>query len=141
MVYNFDMDGTIADLYGIDDWLAKILNSNATPYEQARPLVNMARLARALNRAQRKGHTIVIISWLAKGGNADYNQAVINAKQKWLKRHLPSVQWDKVLIVEYGTPKQTLSNGVLFDDEEPNRENWGAGAFKPEEMFRVLASA
>ena len=32
----FDMDGTIANLYGVEGWLADIINSNERPYTSAR---------------------------------------------------------------------------------------------------------
>ena len=49
----FDMDGTIADLYGVDGWLDMLINEDATPYIKANPLVRLATLARMLNRLQR----------------------------------------------------------------------------------------
>lgn len=137
----FDMDGTIADLYGVEGWLEMLLNSDPTPYAVARPLVNMARLARALNKAQRLGAEIGIISWLSKNGTEEYNEAVTLAKLGWLAKHLPSVKWNEIKIVEYGTPKETLGNGVLFDDEIPNRVAWGVGAYEPEKIFEILATA
>lgn len=137
----FDMDGTIADLYGVDGWLEMLLASKPTPYEIARPLVNMARLARALNKAQRLGAEIGVISWLAKGSTPEYDKAVTYAKLKWLARHLPSVKWNEIKIVAYGTPKQTLGNGILFDDEEKNRIEWGNEAYEPEKIFEILATA
>lgn len=139
MRFNFDMDGTIANLYGVENWLEKLQTFDSSPYQDAKPLVNMARLAKALHKVQRKGHKIVILSWMSKDNNADYNKKVANAKKEWLARHLPSVQWDEILIVTYGTPKQKVSNGILFDDEELNRKNWGKGAYKPTEIFAVLA--
>lgn len=141
MYFNFDMDGTIANLYGVENWLPKLIASDSTPYRDAKPLVNMARLAKALHKAQRNGHKIAVISWLSKNGSPEYNKAVADEKIAWLKKHLPSVVWDKIIIVEYGTPKRELNDGVLFDDEEPNRRNWGIGAYEPNEMFEVLARA
>ena len=44
----FDMDGTIANFYGVEGWLACLETSDPTPYKVARPLVNMNRLARLL---------------------------------------------------------------------------------------------
>ena len=35
----FDMDGTIADLYGVENWLDYLLNGDAFPYKAAAPLV------------------------------------------------------------------------------------------------------
>lgn len=137
----FDMDGTIADLYGVDNWLSKLVNEDASPYREAKPLVNMSRLAKALHKAQRNGYAVKIVSWLSKGGTSEYGTAVAEAKRKWLACHLPSVQWNAIEIVAYGTPKSTIGKGVLFDDEERNRNEWGEGAYEPAEIFAVLAAA
>lgn len=138
MRYNFDMDGTIADLYGVEGWLDNLLNEDVAPYLNARPLVNMSRLARRLNQIQRAGNEIVIISWGCKNGTPEYLQAVAEAKRRWLRRHLPSVQWNEIIIVAYGEPKQNLSHGILFDDEENNRNAWGDGAYEPERIFQIM---
>lgn len=134
----FDMDGTIANLYGVEGWLDYIINEDAFPYTAAKPLVNMNKLARNLNKLQKAGYEIGIISWLAKNSNDGYDEKVTTAKRKWLTKHLASVHFDEILIVKYGTPKHTLGNGILFDDEKPNREKWGKGAYTPEEIFEVL---
>ena len=134
----FDMDGTIADLYGVEGWLDMLLNENARPYEIAKPLVNMRELAKVLNRLIEKGWEIGVISWLAKNGTNDYNKKVANAKMKWLAKHLKSVKFAKIDIVEYGTPKQINRNGILFDDAKQNRENWLGIAYNVENIIQVL---
>ena len=134
----FDMDGTIADLYGVEGWLDMLLNENTKPYEIAKPLVNMRELAKVLNRLIKKGWEIGVISWLAKNGTNDYNKKVANAKMKWLAKHLKSVKFAKIDIVEYGTPKQINRNGILFDDEKQNRENWLGMAYNVENIIQVL---
>ena len=136
----FDMDGTIADLYGVEDWLDYLLGGDPFPYANAKPLINMNRLARRLNRLQSAGCEICVISWLSKTSTAEYDELVTKAKLAWLAKHLASVRFDEIHIVAYGTPKHTLGNGILFDDEEKNREGWGEGAYTPEEIFEVLAS-
>lgn len=137
-IINFDMDGTIADLYGVDGWLDDLINLNVRPYAIAKPLVNMSALARALNKLQRLGFKINIISWTSKSGTAEYNEQVKQTKLKWLATHLKSVKFDNIFIVPYGTPKQTLSKGILFDDEKPNRDNWGEGAYNADNILEVL---
>ena len=134
----FDMDGTIADLYGVDGWLDMLLNENARPYEIAKPLLNMRELAKVLNRLIKRGWEIGVISWLAKNGTNDYNKKVANAKMKWLAKHLKSVKFAKIDIVEYGTPKQINRNGILFDDEKQNRENRLGIAYNVENIIQVL---
>jgi len=137
----FDMDGTIADLYGVNGWLDYLIAKDSTPYEIAKPLVRLSLLARYLNELQRKGYRIGIISWLAKNSNADFDKAVTEAKMKWLKTHLASVQFDEINIVAYGTPKEMFSKSkmdILFDDETPNREKWNGEAFNEKMIFEIL---
>jgi len=135
----FDMDGTIADLYGVEGWLENLINEDTRPYDIAKPLVNMAYLARLLHRVQANGYEIGIISWTSRGGSDLYNGEIALAKMVWLHKHLPSVEWDEIKIVRYGTDKRTAcGGGILFDDEEPNRKAWGDGAFTPNEIIRVL---
>ena len=137
----FDMDGTIADLYGVENWLNYLLIADALPYEIAKPLVKLNVLARILNKLQKEGYRIGIISWLAKNSDATYDEKVIEAKQKWLKKHLASVKFDEINIVAYGTPKQMFAkttNDILFDDERNNRDNWTGKAFDVNEILEVL---
>lgn len=134
----FDMDGTIADLYGVEGWLADLVAERARPYAEAKPLVNMSRLARRLNALQKAGYKVGVISWLSKASTATYDKAVAEAKVAWLAKHLPSVEWNEIHIVAYGTPKQSIGRGILFDDEKPNRENWGEGAYEPKDIFTIL---
>lgn len=137
----FDMDGTIANLYAVDGWLPMLRNSDSTPYKEAKPMVKMNVLARRLNKLQKDGYTIGIISWLAKDGNNEYNEKVTNAKREWLNKHLKSVNWNEVHIVEYGTPKHNIvryPNGILFDDEDRNRNEWTGTAYDEKEILNVL---
>lgn len=136
----FDMDGTIANLYGVNNWLEYLVNKNAKPYKDAKPLVNMNSLARILNRLQRNGIEIGIISWLAKNSNSEYDKRVTETKIKWLETHLKSVKFNEIIIVPYGTPKENFANenDILFDDEEPNRKNWKGIAYDETNIIETL---
>ena len=134
----FDMDGTIANLYGVDNWLDYLIKYDSTPYEIAKPMLNMSVLARILNRLQREGYIIGIISWLSKTSTPEYGEKVRQAKINWLKKHLKSVKFDSIQIVNYGTPKYTLGEGILFDDEIENRNAWGEGAYDVDNILGVL---
>lgn len=136
----FDMDGTLANLYNVDNWLEKLINSDPSPYLEAAPLVNLSSLARKLNTLQRRGYKIGIVSWLSKNGSCEYNEMVISAKRKWLAIHLKSVNFDYIDIIEYGTPKENGRNGILFDDEEKNRKNWKGKAFDERQIMEILKS-
>lgn len=137
----FDMDGTIADLYGVENWLDYLIASDALPYEIAKPLIRLNALARILNRLQKQGYKVGVISWLAKNSNETYDEKVTRAKKEWLKKHLASVNFDEIHIVKYGTPKQTFAkteNDILFDDEEKNRNDWTGKAFDVNEIIEIL---
>lgn len=135
---NFDMDGTLANFYGVENWLDYLMQKDATPYAIAKPLINFSALARVLNRLQKSGYEICIISWLAKNSNDDFDNAVTAVKREWLANHLPSVKWDKISIVPYGTPKSTCGNGILFDDEERNRNEWNGTAYDVNNILEIL---
>lgn len=136
----FDMDGTIADLYGVDGWLEMLIAQDATPYAIAKPLVNLSLLARLMNKAQRNGYEICIVSALAKDSTADYDEKVMNAKRKWLATHLASVRFDEIRFVPYWYTKNDVNTGndVLFDDEQRHLDKWTGNAIHASEIINTL---
>lgn len=137
----FDMDGTFVNLYGVENWLDFLINEDVTPYAKAKPLIRLSTFAFLLNMLHKKGWHIGVVSWLSKNGSETYNKNVTMAKIEWLEKHLPSVKWDEIVIVPYGTPKQTVvtkPNGILVDDEEQNRKNWLGYAVDETKIFDTL---
>ena len=128
----FDMDGTIADLYGVDNWLEKLRVEDASPYLEAKPLVNMVKLRQLLEELCSQGWEIRIISWLAKDSSDTYKAAVRKAKLDWLNK------WDFPFgtchLVAYGTTKADCirrscekGSAILIDDNVKVREGWHMG--------------
>ena len=141
MRINFDMDGTIANFYGVENWLDYLKAEDTKPYEIAKPLFNFSAFARLLNKAKRNGYRIAVSSWTSKNGSAEYDKAVESAKREWLAKHLPSVEWDEITVVPYGTPKDNFrksADDVLFDDEEPNRKAWNGKAYDVSNILEIL---
>lgn len=137
----FDMDGTIADLYSVENWLPKLRAEDASPYVEAAVMHNMSLLARYLNKLQTLGYTIGIITWLAKDSTREYDEAVRQAKSEWLQLHLHSVTFNEVYMVNYGIPKSIFMNtdtDILFDDNEEIRNEWTGETYEPIEIFTVL---
>jgi hypothetical protein len=126
----FDMDGTIADLYGVDGWLEMLRNEDATPYRVARPLYDMRVLTAMLTILQAKGWRVVVTTWLAKGSSKKYDALVREAKLEWLdKMNFP---YDEIHLVKYGTTKAncTRHHGgfqILIDDNDKVRNGWTLG--------------
>lgn len=136
----FDLDGTLANLYGVPNWLPMLQASDPTPYQIAKPLINLSLLARYLNRLQKLGHTIGVISWLSKDSTPEYDALVSAAKMCWLGAHLPSVKWDEIHIVSYGTNKWDIAGeGIIFDDDERVHNTWEDEAYLPEDIFPILS--
>lgn len=139
----FDMDGTIADLYSVENWLPMLRAYDPSPYMLAKPLVRLSTLAYMLNRLRAKGYRVGVISWGSKCSTPAYDAAVEEAKTKWLHTHLPSVDFDEIHVVPYGVPKQNFKHtdaDILFDDEERNRISWGENAHTETEIFDILKS-
>lgn len=139
----FDMDGTIADLYGFNNWLDFLVAEDVRPYREAKPLIDLEKFTELVNDLQRRGYTIGIISWLSKNGSDRYNAEVTFAKLEWLWKNLPEVEWDEIHITAYGTNKSIFGSGILFDDESNNRKDWMRAdaenwAFTEKEILSVL---
>lgn len=127
----FDMDGTIADLYGVDNWLEDLRAENPRPYEIARPLYDMNALNAILDIFKLQGWKIVVTTWLAKNSSKDYDRLVREAKLAWLEKY--NFPYDEIHLVKYGTTKAncTRKNGgfqVLVDDNDRVRKGWNLGA-------------
>ena len=126
----FDMDGTIADFYGVQNWLEYLKNSDTTPYEKAKSLYNTDELNNILYQLKMQGYIIVITSWLSKGGNKDFNNATRKVKREWLDKN--NFPYDEIHLVKYGTTKAncTRKKGgyqILVDDNEQVRKGWHLG--------------
>ena len=123
----FDMDGTIANLYAVDNWLYHLEHGHTKPNREEKSMVDMRQLGRILNALQNAGYHIGIVSWLSKSGTDEYNARVIETKRKWLLAHLGAVTFDEIKIM-----------GLLFDDEKRNRDNWSGVAEDVNNILEVL---
>lgn len=129
----FDMDGTIADLYGVENWLPMLRAFDPTPYEVAEPMWNMAELTDLLRKAQAIGIEIRIITWLSKDSTTEYDNAVRVAKRNWLAEQ--NFPFDHFHGVRYGATKadsvrRYLGEGetaILIDDNAKVRKGWTMG--------------
>lgn len=140
---NLDMDGVLASLYTVDGWLDDLRAYRTRPYREAKPMVDMRKLGKLLNKLQENGYKINIISWLSKVPTPEYDVKVIRTKQAWLKKHLGAVHFDNIAIVPHGTPKHEIGSGILFDDEIGNRKAWASAnennlAFNESNILEIL---
>ncbi len=130
----FDMDGTIADLYNVENWLPKLRAENPSPYAEAEAMIDMGELQLYLSILQNRGCKLGVISWLSKGSSKSYDKMVRQAKKNWLRENLPEITFDETHFVKYGTRKDYIAkdkDGILFDDSEEVRNNWRGIAVNP----------
>lgn len=126
----FDMDGTIANLYGVSNWLTDLHSENTRPYEEAEPIYNMIELFNILTTLKNHGWKIAITTWLSMNGSSEYNKAVTKAKKTWLEKY--NFPYDEIHCVKYGTTKANCTRKkadfqILIDDNEKIRKNWSLG--------------
>ena len=126
----FDMDGTIANLYGVENWLADLRAYNPRPYEVATPMYDMDLLNLLLDVLKAQGWTIAVTSWLSMDSTAEYDRAVRKAKREWLERY--NFPFDEIHLVKYGTTKANCTRHlggyqILVDDNEKVRNGWNLG--------------
>ena len=127
----FDMDGTIADFYGVDNWLDDLNNHSTRPYEIAKPLYDMVELANLLEELKKIGYIIAITTWLSANSTKEYDNEVRKAKLEWLARY--GFPYDEIHLVKYGTTKANCTRKlggfqILVDDNEKVRNGWNLGA-------------
>ena len=126
----FDMDGTIADLYGVNGWLEMLKAENPMPYEIAKPIYDMVELSEILNELKKIGYIIAITTWLAMGSTREYDRQVRLAKLAWLEKY--NFPYDEIHLVKYGTTKANCTRKlggyqILVDDNEKIRNGWNLG--------------
>ena len=126
----FDMDGTIANLYGVTNWLDDLRAFNPRPYKVAEPMYDMNILKELLEILKAQGWKIVVTSWLSKESTKEYDKLVRAEKVAWLEKYEFPV--DEIHIVKYGTTKANCTRKIggyqiLIDDNETVRRGWRLG--------------
>lgn len=144
----FDMDGTIANLYGQGDWLECLQRGDSKPYKHAKPMLDMKELSNLCGDLISKGNEIEIVSWLAKDSDKEFNAATRKAKRDWLKEN--DFKATKIHLVKYGTPKARYkavgdSLTILFDDNKDVRGDFESHdnciAFEPNQILEIMKIA
>lgn len=126
----FDMDGTIANLYSVPNWLDKLRAEDSSPYSDAAPMWDMEELRKILLLLISKGWEVRVISWLSKDSSKSYKNEVRKAKLEWLAKY--DFPYRRCHLVAYGTTKadcvrRWASPAILVDDNEKVRNGWHLG--------------
>lgn len=129
----FDMDGTIADLYAVENWEPRLRAEDATPYAEAVPMWDMEILNQLLEMLMAQGHEIIVVTWLSKNSTEEYKDAVREAKREWLAEQC--FPYNRFHGVQYGATKADSirkymnpdEEAILIDDNAKVRNGWHLG--------------
>lgn len=126
----FDMDGTLASTYKVNNWLEKLRAFDPSPYMDAAPIYDMLAVNRLVADLKAAGFRIAVTSWLSKESTPEYDAATRKAKREWLAKY--GFPYDEIHLVKYGTPKAKCTRGkadfqILVDDNAEVRSAWTLG--------------
>ena len=129
-VLNFDMDGTIADLYKMEDWLEN-LEKEQLDFSLAAPIFNDNFINKIIE-LKKIGFYIQIITWLPPT-SIEYQAMVSKQKLEWIRKYFPII--DAYYILPYGKNKASVCNkydlNFLIDDNVEVVNSWNE-SFKDE---------
>lgn len=140
---NWDMDGTIASLYEVPDWLEKLRAEDPSPYLEAEPMCDMKELNEILEKLREAGWEINVITWLSMNSSEEYKDAVREAKKAWLQKW--GFVYDHFHGVQYGATKadsvrERTDYGILIDDNAKVRDGWHLGDTIDPTTTNILAA-
>ena len=127
-----DMDGTIADLYGIENWLPRLRASDRTIFLECEPLITEEMLFETFPEDE---YEIKILSMTPKGASKSYCVNVAKQKSEWLDIYFPRIT--KRIYKRYGHNKnlKNSKNAILVDDSAPIRKSWNGKALDPATLW------
>lgn len=127
-----DMDGTIADLYNEENWLADLIAEKVDPFVNAKPMTTEKVL---LELFPTDRYEIKILSMTPKHATKEYCNRVADAKSEWLDRYFPSLT--KRIYRAYGNNKnlRNSANAILVDDNAEIRQTFRGIAVNPADLW------
>lgn len=128
IVVYLDMDGTIFDLYGQNNWLERLRTEDDTVFTGDRRMVTEEVLR---THFPADTYDVRVLSMTPKDATDEYCERVIARKNEWLDRYFPSIT--KRIYRKYGHNKNLKNSkyAILIDDSEPIRNSWNGLAFDP----------
>lgn len=127
-----DMDGTIADLYSIENWLPRLRNEDSKIFLECKPMITEEKLFQIFPENE---YLIKILTMTPKDCTNEYHENVKEQKAKWLQKYFPKLS--NQIYMHYGFNKnlKNSAGAILVDDSEPIRKSWKGTALNPAELW------
>ena len=125
----FDLDGTVYDLYNMENWLERIQKEDPNVFLDGNAIYSKPQMEIMAETLQKAGYEIGVITWLPMNASVEYMIDCISTKRQWVKENMPFVDGRDFHALPYGTPKQNARikkrrEMLLFDDNNEVREMW-----------------
>lgn len=124
-----DLDGTIADLYGEENWLDRLHKEDSEIFKNCKPLITQETLESYYPRDK---YEIRVCTMTPKNASASYHKNVIDQKNQWLNEYFPHLT--KRIFLPYGNDKNIgkSENYILVDDSKEVRKTFKGLALYPQ---------
>lgn len=133
----FDMDGTLADLYGVHDVFKRLDNNDASVYLEAEPILKYVNMLRSFKEM---GYYVGIITAGSRfppntpeAVRDKMNEETAENKQQWLDEQGLSPFIDSFQFIPYGVSKYEVAKdktGILVDDDDRVLSTWYSDRIK-----------
>lgn len=100
----FDLDGTVYNLYSVENWLEKLRNEQENVFSEGNFMCDYSEFIERIHFLLDYGYSFGIITWLPMQASPEYEEICRQEKVEWIKKYLPFVT--EVNICSYGIPKQ-----------------------------------
>ena len=127
-----DMDGTIANLYAITNWLERLTSEDTNIFKECKPLISQKEL---YDLFPSDTYEIIILSMTPYKCSKYYHENVIQQKNEWLDIYFPQIK--KRIYKKYSGNKnlKNSENAILIDDNEIIRKNFRGLALNPIDLW------
>ncbi len=137
-----DMDGTIADLYAVENWLDRLtVQADVSVFKEAEPIYKGAH-AVALEKALTffgAAYNIIVLTKLPPL-TLQKMVEVEQIKKEWLQKHI-NYTFDDIICIPYDFSKEKYrfnEEDSLIDDEEKNLKEWNGNPITIEEFNEIV---
>lgn len=123
----FDLDGTVYNLYGVNEWEPKLRAENPNVFREGSFIGDYQEFMNICNKLLEKGVQFGVITWLPMQASPEYEVECELVKREWVQRYMPFVS--EFIAQSYGVPKQNAiikraKTMYLLDDNTEICEMW-----------------